>query len=338
MTTIDSLYRTTGRAITGIIGGFLLWVAPGIILTMLISWFAEDLWSYSETLWVWIIVPALVGGLIGIFLQVGGGFISGMVTGSFVGWAIWSIVLQNPAPGYTRGEAFYTGNLGYLLMWSVFFGSLFGALGGTVGGFIAGIAGESPAPTKESGLLGCTTIIAVPIAVFSFIYFREVIFGIAYYILNGEEPANNIEVFWEQGLRGALIAFFVAIVLFYLMTGLDKFFFKKVADRKISTLDFSAIRINLINDLIPLLLGLGCEILANTVVRRYFGQIGIGVGALLGAGLGTLLQNSLFNVADSGESAAQRETAKRNHFIKGWTSIIAAVIVATIQQFVPTSF
>jgi len=316
------------RAFIGALYGMLLWAPVGTVLLVALLWRRTDFVGLSSELHVWVGLLALIGGFIGALVGVGGGVFSGIVTGALIGYFGW-LAIGDPA---SVGAA-TTGGAAELSVLIVL-GTGVGMTGGLVGGLVSGIAGTSPAQgegqVKAGVLLGIFSLLSFSSLIVLILQDTGVVSEVIDYLLAGTGSAYAVPEPDPEPLMtfgGGMAAILVGLVLVAALPALSGS--GRMADENAEAVPgfLRQMQLNLWHALLPLSVGLICEILVTRAIGSLMGEARVGVGALLGVGVASGLQEWIENRSEeSGQSRRRSGTVV-------WAAIIAAIVITALQGY-----
>lgn len=304
-----------------------MWAPIGGILFAGLVWRQGDLVAYSSELHVWAGLLALVGGFLGALVGVGGGVFSGLVTGALIGYFGW-LAAGDPAGVAATAAAGSVVDVPVLVV----LGTCVGMVGGLVGGLVTGVAGTKPAQgdgqVRAGVLLGILSLLAFalltvlvirdPHVVAEVIDFSLAEAGSIYTI---PEPKPEPFVTFGGG-AGALVVVLVLVAFLPVLAEKDP-----TAEGRAVAGFLRQMQLNLWRALLPLCLGLLCEVVATQAIGSVTGEARVGVGALLGVGVASGLQEWM-------ENRSEEEGARRSRSgTVVWAAVIAAIVITAVQGY-----
>lgn len=314
------------RAIIGALYGMFMWAPVGSVLLMGLVWRQSDFADFPSELHVWVGLFALIGGFVGALVGVGGGVFSGLITGALIGYFGW-LAIGDPGG---MGESIALADVADI-SFLIAVGTCVGMVGGLIGGLVTGIAGTGPAQgegqVKAGVLLGVSSLLGFSLLTVLIIWDANVIsqvidfslarMGTAYAI---PEPKPEPFTTFGSGIAAIVVG-----------TGLVALL-PVLADEGRTAGEASPgflrqMQLNLWRALLPLSLGLICEVAATRAIGSLMGEARIGVGALLGVGVASGLQEWLESQRDEPGQSRGRSTTVI------WAAIIAAIVITAVQGY-----
>ena len=326
------------RALVGALYGMLLWAPVGILLLVGVVWQQTDLAGFSTELHLWVGLLALIGGFIGALLGVGGGVLSGLFTGALIGYFGW-LAVTGPAAGPLGGPE-GVGNGAMIvgsaidLSFLIGLGTSVGLVGGLVGGLMTGVAGTRPAQGDEQVklglLLGITSLLAFSFLTALIMYDAGVISEIAKFSLAGAGSAFALPETEPEPLMvfgGGIATMVIGLILIATLPPLSRRGRSIYGDVESAGGLMRQLQLNLWRALLPLSVGLICEVLFTQAIGSLMGEARVGVGAVLGVGLANGLEEWIEN---RGEEPDQRT---RRPGLMIWATVLAAIVIAALQGY-----